>query len=251
MGTILKAQNDFRPETRPTRAIFIALTVAIATSLGLVGRAAKPNPTPAVISSIADTQNSVSLRIESDLQNETALGGTYFNNVGGVTSIIQNGEWFLQTYQQYGRNVQWTRTMYLDLTEGAAPPFVTPARAPVFVNTRCGLIGGVGLMAIQTGNTAVCGIFIRFLGSDNQWYRLAMNTENWPTTSNDVSVTCNKSDSSGCNWWTITPITNPLITTGTDPNPKTLAQLLKIDSGGNVLAVLGTYYVSFTFNVTR
>jgi hypothetical protein len=141
----------------------------------------------------------------------------------------------------------------LDLTEGAAVPFATPARVPAFINTRCGGIL-LSMSSVPSPQTAVCGIFIRFLASNNQWYRLAMNTENWPTTSTDVNVTCNASDSTGCKSWTITPILNPPTTTGTsDPNPKALAQLLWIDSGGNILSggVLGSYYVSYTFNVTR
>jgi len=44
---------------------------------------------------------------------------------------------------------------------------------------------------------------------------------------------------------------NSPATTGADPNPKYVGQLPHLDSGGNVLGVLGTYYVSFTFNVTR
>jgi len=64
-----------------------------------------------------------------------------------------------------------------------------------------------------------------------------------------MRVTCTRTRSNVCSAWTITPATT--LTTGTDPNLKSVNKLLQIDPNSDViLADLGDYYLSFVMTLT-
>ncbi len=190
--------------------------------------------------------NERELRIQDDGM------GPYVNNTK-VLNIIQTfpagNDWNFSSYI-IGKTFKYSdRTVRFDLTEPVTQNFPAPF-AQEFVHThliaKCSR-DNISMVNMAEGASVLCSGSYRFQALDGQWYRFSLQPENYLT--EKMKVTCTAANSSGCTDWRITPSGTAL--TGTDPNPKALLTLLKINSNGDVLRVEGQYYMSFQIDVAR
>jgi hypothetical protein len=217
-----------------------------------------------VTTTIADLGGDHELRVQSDRKG--AYATKVVNRVTQVTSVIDQyltgSAWSLTTYYTVkGNYTASDRTVFFDLRERAAtgsfatPPIGTDGDgAPVeygqvtsHLIAKCSLVN-VDMLKIPLGWTASCPGSFRFRAPDGQWYRLSFQPDNYSEVDR-LNVTCTAADSAGCKVWTIA--SGGTAVTGTDPNPKSLNNLLLIDSGGAVIAEGGDYYLSFAITVAR
>jgi hypothetical protein len=211
-------------------------------------RAAKPAPDVPVVAVLADSSNGVPLRVSSD-----GLGA--YAPSSQLSSVVQprptGADWLMTTYYMKRGSLTWTRRVMFDLTEQeTAGAFPTPIAAPTVLaaHLKVGCSNaGVDMLRLTAGQTVSCPGSFRFLAPDGRWYRLGFNDGNYPGV-DPLAVTCTSASVAGCTVWTANPSGPP---TGTDPNPKSRAQLLEIDNSGNVLALGGTYFVSFSITLAR
>jgi len=105
----------------------------------------------------------------------------------------------------------------------------------------------LNMLLLTAGQTASCPGSFRFLAPNGHWYRLAFNKDNYPEV-DQIAVTCTAADTAGCKVWTLGPSGPPTLS---DPNPKNRTRLLEIDDDGFVLALGGTYFVSFSITLVR
>jgi hypothetical protein len=117
---------------------------------------------------------------------------------------------------------------------------------PVHLKVGCSN-ANVDLLRLTAGQTASCPGSFRFFAPDERWYRLGFNQDNYPEV-DQIAITCNSADATGCKVWTLRPSGPPTLG---DPNPKNRTRLLEIDDSGNVVALGGTYYVSFSITLAR
>lgn len=250
-------------------ALVVFGTVVSLSSVAAGPKAGAPKPGPAkpseyqVVTVIANEGGSGhALSIQSD--GKGAYVTKTVNRAVQVSSVIsQNSsgsDWTLTTYYTAkGGYVASDRSVFFDLREQVSTgSFVTPdmdasvagaqefGRVTSFLQTRCSM-NGINMLTIPVDATAVCPGALRFLGPDGQWYRLAFQPANYPDVE-PFHVTCDAADATGCKTWTITPSGTTLTS---DDNPKGSNKLLRVDSGGGVLAEGGDYLTSFSITVAR
>jgi hypothetical protein len=211
--------------------------------------AAKPVSVPVTVT-IADVQENYPLLVHSDVQ------GPYVATKQ-ITSVIEQfigggTDWILTTYS-YPKLTPTNRTVFFSLEEPAAsdnpasPPMGTGYR-PAHLTAKCRL-SNVNMLSMPVGASARCPGSFRFQGADSLWYRFSFQPANYPHV-DDLRVTCAAADARGCISWQIAPSNERR--TGTDPNPKSLNRLLRIEAGSDqVVAELGDYFLSFLITVTR
>ena len=155
-------------------------------------------------------------------------GGSYFNGVSGVISIltvngyngIANGDWqFNKPTTAKNRTVFSQREMAVSLnpsdavqpgdshyTAPANPPFWGTQILRSYSEVKCTLLGRS--MLTMAANTAMtCPMIFSFFTADSVQYGLnpAHSFNNLPEVT-DVQISCNSADSGGCNDWVIEPI---------------------------------------------
>jgi hypothetical protein len=155
-------------------------------------------------------------------------GGSYFNNVDGVMSIltvngyngIPNGDWqFNKPGTQKGKTVYSHRKMGVSLntfdavlpgdphyTADANPPFWGTEILNAYAEVKCTLLGRS--MLTMTANTAMtCPMIFSFFTTSDVHYGLspAHSANNFPEVT-DVQIACNSVDAGGCKDWFIEPI---------------------------------------------
>jgi hypothetical protein len=155
-------------------------------------------------------------------------GGSYFNGVDGVMSIltangyngIANGDWqFNKPTTQKGKTVYSLRKMGVSLNPSDAivpgdPHYTAPANPPfwgtqilnAYSEVKCTLLNKS--MLTMAANTAMtCPMIFSFFTTDNVQYGLnpAHSFNNLPEVT-DVQISCNSADSGGCKDWFIEPI---------------------------------------------
>jgi hypothetical protein len=246
-----------------TRTRLKLLTILVAAgSLSVTTDAAPPSAIQ-VTTTIADFGASYPLRIQSDRQG--AYVTKIVKNVTQVESVLWStsaGTDFTLTtyYSSKGSYAASNRSVFFDLTEEAVSRgFVTPAigtdssgmpvpygQATAHLITKCSMVN-VDMLSMPQGSVALCPGTFRFQAPNGQWYRLAFQPENVAQVDR-MNVTCTRYDR-GCRTWTVTPGTTTV--TGTDPNPKSLNTLLRIDAGGTVLEEGSDYRLSFSITVAR
>lgn len=232
-----------------TRLSLVAVLALVVVSLSSPEvRAAKPAPDVPVVAVLADSSSGVPLRVTSD-----GLGA--YAPSSQLASVVQprptGADWLMTTYYMKRGSLTWTRRVMFDLTEqntaGAFPtPIGAPTVLPAHLKVGCSN-AGVDMLRLTAGQTVLCPGSFRFLAPDGRWYRLGFNDDTYPEV-DPLAVTCTSAGTAGCAVWTVSPSGPP---TGIDPNPKSRARLLEIDSSGNVLALGGTYFVSFSFTLAR
>jgi len=222
------------------------LAAAFTLTLGPGARAARPPADVPVVATLADSgMDSVPLRVRSDGK------GAYPTAPQSVIQQRPTGtDWLLTTYSTKRGALTWTRGAIIDLSEQETPGFATPLDGPTLVpvHLKAGCSSAnVDMLRLTANQTVNCPGSFRFLAPNGHWYRLGFNQDTYSWV-DPIAVTCNSVDASGCKTWTLRPSGQPRFS---DPNPKNKAQLLEIDDNGFVLALGGTYFVSFSITLVR
>jgi hypothetical protein len=234
-------------------AIVLALTLIVFQSqITLGGPPAKKASDISVTTTVGDFDLSGNLyTISSD------GGGSYFNGVDGVISIltangyngIANGDWqFNKPTTQRGKTVYSLRKMGVSLNPSDAiapgdPHYTAPADPPfwgtqiliAYSEVKCTLLNKSMLtMAVNTAMT--CPMLFEFITTDNVAWGLAPahSFNNFPEVT-DAQIACNAADTGGCKDWFIEPI----------GSLQAVGRLLS--AGVNH----GDFYMRFRFHVTR
>jgi hypothetical protein len=184
-------------------------------------------------------------------------GGSYFNGVGGVTSIltantyncVPTGDWqFNKPFTVKGKTAYSSRKMGVSLNTSdeivpGDPHYTAPANPP-FSGTQilraqaqieCSFVH-VSMMTIAPNTAATCPMLFDFTTAEGVQYGLspAHSFNGFPETT-DAQVSCNSADAAGCNDWFIEPIGS-------------LQAVGRLMSGG---INHGDFYMRFKFHVTR
>ena len=156
-------------------------------------------------------------------------GGTYFNGVDGVTSIltgntyncVATGDWqFNKPGTKKGKTVYSGRKMAISInmvdavppgdphyTVEPTPPFWGTQVLNSFAEVKCSLVNvSMGQMAANTATT--CPLLVTFFvgPTDDKWgLSPAQSFFHYPDIT-DAQVSCNAADSAGCKDWFIEPI---------------------------------------------
>lgn len=242
-----------------------ALALALVAGGALAAAAPSRTSNIPVTTTLADLGTTgAPLRVQSD--GRGAYTTVTVNRVKRVDSLLivnpTGTDWSLTTYyNSKGALVASDRTVFFDLRElAAAGGFVTPilgtdaygaaaeyGRATAHLTAKCSVVN-VDMTKMALDATAQCPGSLRFRAPDGVWYRFSFQPDNYPN-SERFLVTCTQVDGTGCKVWTLAPVSTR--TTGGDPNPKSLNTLLQIDASGNILAVGGDYYLSFSITLAR
>lgn len=185
-------------------------------------------------------------------------GGSYFNGVAGVTSIltantyncVATGDWqFNKPFSTKGKTVFSNRKMGLSLNTSDAivagdPHYTAPANPPFwgtqilnsYAEVKCSLVF-VSMMTMAANTARTCPMIFGFFTASNDKYGLspAQSFNHFPEVT-DAQVSCNAADSAGCKDWFIEPI----------GSLQAVARLVP-DGGGND----GDFYMRFRFHITR
>ena len=239
--------------SRSVRALAALASVVITGGL-VVQAAGKPAPDIPIAITLADNIQGYPLRIASDGQ------GAYVNTtqVSSMLQVLAGGtDVMLYTYYtKRGGYAPSNRGFRIDLSEqDTSGDFAAPVLAPtVPVHLKVHCSGeGVDMLRIGLGQSVTCPGGLRFWQltspSAGNWYRLSFQPDNYPEVDR-FAVRCAAADGTGCRRWDISPAGGRI--TLADPLPKNYTRLLQIDeSGSNVLAEGGTYFVSFAMTVSR
>lgn len=190
-------------------------------------------------------------------------GGAYKDGVSGVgTYLVQNGynhiewgDWRLDLFNSTSRQAAVTFST-ANAVQPGDPGYTAPANPPYWgtkywymhMENKCSL-NSLDMLKMQPGGKFNCVTLFRFptlSGSkpNSSFYRLDMgNFVNEPE-AQEVQVSCNSSDTGGCNDWFIDPI--PVVNADGSTSPgKTRARLNygSIDEGD--------FYLTFHIHVTR
>lgn len=184
-------------------------------------------------------------------------GGSYFNGVDGVTSIltantyncVPTGDWqFNKSSWVKGKTVYSNRRMGVSLNPQDAvqpgdPHYTAPADPPFWgtqvlraqAEVKCSLVY-VSMMTIAPNTAVTCPMVFAFTTTDDIQYGLspAQSFNHFPEVT-DAQVSCNSADAAGCNDWFIEPIGS-------------LQAVGRLDSAG---VNYGDFYMRFKFHVAR
>ena len=251
--------------TKNTWALVAAVALGLA-SLSAISAAPKNGPI-LVKTHVADSIDGYPLRVQGDgilvQQDGSLYETTTIRKVQTIYSAIDRfltGTGWSLTLYAYDRN--WTpsgRTVFFDLSEPAVaqPQFPDypnsnlpqPPEAgyyPAHMIAKCNVVN-VDMLTLTIGGSVQCPGSFRFQATDGAWYRLAFNPSNYPQV-NPLQVTCLTTANNACSSWSLTPSGGA---STTDPLPKNVTKLLRINTNEEVLADLGDYYVSFNITVKR
>jgi len=231
-------------------------------TMGAAMAAGKPPKDLPVTQEILDTDtNGVAYSIQSDgagLYKDGTAGG-----LSGDISILMTNVCNGLTYGDRLLDLQ-VRQVKLTLTDAnalhpgdfgyqvPAQPIGTLYNAVRFMN-KCTCGANVSMYTMSAGSKIHCPMHLRLdpLDSTASYYRIDMGTDG-ETETEQVQITCNAADSSGCKDWYIDPISDPDYTV----NPgRTRARLNYFVSckGRNCAPdpYYGDFYMTFHVHVSR
>jgi hypothetical protein len=237
----------------------LLLTLVAGTSIAGKPQALKDLP---ITQEISDTDgNGVPYAIQSDgtgLYKDGTSGGFAGDVSILMTNVCGGLTWGDRLLDLQLRQVKITLTDANALHAGdfgyqaPARPFGTVSNAVRFMN-KCTCGAGVSMYAMTAGAKIFCPMHLRLdpLDSTGSYYRIDMGTEGENETEN-VQITCNAADGSGCIDWFIDPISDPDYT----ENPgKTRARLNYFVSchGKNCAPDpnYGDFYMTYHLHITR
>ena len=185
-------------------------------------------------------------------------GGSYFNGVGGVTSIltantyncVATGDWqFNKPFVTKGKTTFSNRKMGVSLntsdevqpgdphyTAPANPPFLGTLILNAYSEVKCSLVF-VSMMQMAANTATTCPMIFSFFAPNGVQYGLspAQSFDHFPEVT-DAQVACNSADAAGCNDWFIEPI----------GSLQAVGRLVPAGGGND-----GDFYMRFRFHVTR
>lgn len=201
---------------------------------------------------------------------ESDNGTPYSNNTDGVTSILTTngyngivwGDWQFDTYNSSARSaghsfntadVVAVQPLDPHYTAPASPPFTGTRSLKSHVAVACTLINN-DMLTMWAGQSFNCPLHNRFYVTPpvsnglptNVDYNLAPSISfTGQSETTDVLVTCNGTDSGGCNDWFIDPI---------DPGMGAVARLVTASTSKGKPQPprnLGDFYMKFHIHITR
>src|SRR5215472_1619603 len=223
--------------------------------------AAKPSGDIPVTSTLLDVNAAgTAFSIQSD-----AIG--VYTDSSSLASIlvangyngISDGDWRLDLSTQTARTLRVTFSQ-TNAVQPGDPGYTAPANPPywgtkyeaVRMENKCTL-DSHDMLTMNTGDKFTCPMSLRFPPNpDSSYYRLDMDhtftSLNEPETQ-DVQISCNSANSTGCDDWFIdpVPVVNP---DGTTSPGQTRARLDLIDRHGNATDH-GDFYMTFHFHITQ
>jgi hypothetical protein len=233
-------------------------TLLIAALTGQAKGASKPPATSdlPVTTYLSDTDNTGTLYyLQSDVQ------GAYKNGVNGATSIlvangyngIVDGDWRLDLSSSTVRTVGITFNTTNAVQPGdsgyqapANPPYWGTGYEAAHMENKC-TQDNHNMLTMKVGDSFPCVMIIRLPGPSSGYCRLYMG-KTWYSETNDVQVTCNAANSSGCNDWFVDPI--PVVNADGSTSPGKARARLNLDVR-NKTADDGDFYLTFHIHVTR
>jgi hypothetical protein len=192
-------------------------------------------------------------------------GGAYQNGVSGVGSyLVQNGynhiewgDWRLDLTNSTSRQVAVTLNT-ANAVQPGDPGYTAPANPPYWgtkywylhMENKCSM-NSLDMLTMLPGSKFNCITIFRFPSTVKSFYRLDLgNFLTYEQEAQEVQVSCNSSDSGGCNDWFIDPI--PVVNADGSTSPgKTRARLVLVS--GNLMTYTdeGDFYLTFHIHVTR
>ncbi len=188
-------------------------------------------------------------------------GGFYPDGVNSVVSIlvangynrIVDGDWRLDAAGSTVRTVGITFDPANAVQPGdpgyqapANPPFWGTEYESVRMENKC-TQDYHDMLSMKAGDSFPCVMIIRLPGPGSGNYRLYMG-KTWYSETDDVQVSCNSADSSGCKDWFIDPI--PVVNPDGSTSPGRARARLNLDVR-NKTTDDGDFYLNFHIHVTR
>lgn len=159
----------------------------------------------------------------NDIQSDGLSGGTYYNDVNGVTTFLTCngynhqafGDWQFDALSSTVRTLSISFANPIQVSAGGTavpnPPFGIK-RVIAHIEDKCTQIanatgGWNNMLQMGAGQSLQCPLIVHFYDSNAAEYRIYMGP-NWEPETTYVQVTCNSvaADNSGCNDWFIDPI---------------------------------------------
>jgi hypothetical protein len=197
-------------------------------------------------------------------------GGAYEDGVSGVGSyLVQNGynhiewgDWRLDLTNSTSRQLAVTFST-ANAVQPGDPGYTAPANPPywgtkywyIHMENKCSM-NSLDMLTMLPGSKFNCITILRFptpsgSKSKSSFYKLDMgNFSGTEPEAQEVQVSCNSSDSGGCNDWFIDPI--PVVNADGSTSPgQTRARLVLVSGNLTTLADEGDFYLTFHIHVTR